>query len=95
MSDFEKIYQTDPLREFDHKREMHESIEISDQMIKKEWVYREFLNELPKILINSDIAEVQINEGIKNEKSKDKNVKGKSKKNNSKLHKSTVESLQG
>lgn len=41
MNNFERVYQIDPSRESDHKREIHPSIELSDEMIKKDWVYRE------------------------------------------------------
>ena len=105
MSKFEKIYHIDPTRESKQPRELHTSIELSDEQYldrfkptepKKECKIITLHNESAKIPMHQEmpILEEQIKKGIKDAKSKSKSPKRKAKKNPTKSNKSAMASLQ-
>ena len=103
MSKFEKIYHIDPSRESNQPRELHTSIEMSDEMIadaRKEVQdslhknAQELISRLRKQKENKVIPLNQEHKGDQNEKSKSKSPKKKPKKANTKSNKSAMASLQ-
>ncbi len=81
MSDFERIYQTDPSRESDHKRE-HSSIELTDDTLLLRWVnptptVHEEMKKKFQQLQNNQV----VNEQIADEKPKRKPAKVPAKSN--------------
>lgn len=102
MSEFEKTYQIDPIREHDQDREKHSSIELSDEIVRAKFIYRQPIEtDIPEELKKKyDLAmkicehTKLINLGDKNEQEKSKGLKKKSIKNNCKSNKTTVARLQ-
>ncbi len=101
MTGFERIYQTDPSREYSQGYEKHPSIEMSDEdyiKSKTQLVYKppiesemtpalkEKFEKAKRITKDTKVIDLR----GKDEKSKSKSAKGKPKKNNSKPLKSAV-----
>lgn len=102
MSNFERIYQIDPLRESPEQRENHLYIELSDSehLERNGFVRTGHIDltpsEAPKIPMKLEIPELEksIKKGKKNAKSKSKSTARRTKKDNPKSNSAAVEKIQ-
>lgn len=95
MSDFERIYQTDPSTECDSNREMHPSIELSDEEILARMapLHRCVMKMLDRIDAER-FSPIKVEEKVKDAKDKSKVVKSKAKQVNSRANKTAVARVQ-
>ncbi len=96
MSDFERIYQTDPSRESDQKTEKHPSIELSDKEYLRKNEFITLINKPPLIPMKLEMPmlEKAIKEGKRNEKNKSKTTKQKPNRNDKKAKQTAVAIVQ-
>lgn len=92
MNQFEKVWQIDPLREQDSEREIHKTIELSDQQYLDRLTPK--VMQIPSIIGASTTETIKVYIEGKDEKNKSKSTSGKPSKVSRKSNKTTVARLQ-